>query len=288
MFRLLRAFRRWLRNVFSGAAGEVDEAAEAVLRENPHAVRDRFEEVTEDRIRDLNRLQDAMTRMTATRRREFERLKRMLEKIETFRKTAKGYGIKARNRLEELRAKGLTDEQIKADAEILKGRGAFTDHTKSADELGAEAQSLQASLEQMDQNLDGMERNILALDREIRSIRSKSEETIAALIAAKQVVEASKIQRGVSSSKTGKDLEQLDRIRAEAYAAIDVTHRLDRTDSLVGDEEALALADQDTHGSEFDQLLFGAKVADEQAAAEKVPVAQPEAVTEKAPGKFPG
>ena len=130
------AIGRYIRALGYLITGQID-AARRVLQTNPYAVRATFDNIIREKTKRIQQYKEAVAGMIAQEEKKINTVKRLTEDLNKLETLKEGAAAKAKSVVEELKAKGISMEEIKRDEGYLKCLSAFNDFSSTIEDCAA-------------------------------------------------------------------------------------------------------------------------------------------------------
>ena len=260
------AIARFFRSIGYLLTGKVDDASSG-MRENPQVIRAQFDRIIREKKGRIDQYKDAVARMIAQEENKLARIKDLTGEIERLEKLKDGAAAKAKGVVDRLKAEGKGMEQIKADADYQRCLAAFNDFSTTLKEKEGHVAELEADVKEIQGTTAHHKVQLQGLLRDIDKLKQESSATVADVITAKEEQQINDMLAGVSTDRTGQELEELRALRQQAKAGARVSREMAGTDTKVQEQEFLEYATQTESAGEFDRLIGLAEEADKPAAA---------------------
>jgi phage shock protein A len=241
--------------------GKVDSASDS-LASNPQVIRANFDRIIDEKKARIGQYKDAVARMIAQEENKLARIKDLTGEIERLEQLKEGAAAKARSVVEWLKGEGKSMEEIKANEDYQRCLAAFNDFSSSLKEKEQHVAELEADVKELETTIGHHKVQLQGLLREIDKIKQESSETVADVITAREEQQINDMLAGVSTDRTGRELEELRELRQQAKAGARVSRELAGTDTKVQEEEFLQYATKSAAANEFDQLIGLAEKTD--------------------------
>ncbi len=241
--------------------GKVDDASRG-MAENPQVIRATFERVIREKKQRLDQYKNAVARMIAQEEGKLARLKDLTKEIERLEQLKQGAAAKAKQVVTWLQGEGKSMDEIKANADYQKCLAAFNDFDSSLKEKEGHVIELESDVKDIQSTVSHHKVQLQTLLREIDQIKGESEATVADVITATEEKQINDMLAGVSTDRTGRELEELRGLRQQAKASARVSREMAGTDTKVQEEEFLDYASKSAASTEFDKLIGLAESAD--------------------------
>ena len=255
------AIANFFRKIGYALTGRVDEASRGMAKD-PHVIRATYDRVIKEKKQRLDQYKDAVARMIAQEEGKLVRIKDLTSEIERLEQLKQGAAAKAKQVVGWLQGEGKAMEEIKENPDYQKSLAAFNDFSSSLKEKEGHVAELEAEVKDLQGTIGHHKVQLQTLLREIEQIKGESDATVADVITATEEKQINDMLAGVSTDRTGKELEEMRSLRQEAKAQARVSREMAGTDTKVQEEEFLQYATQTASATEFDQLIGLAESAD--------------------------
>lgn len=260
------AIGRWFRAVGYFLSGNID-ASRRTLDTNPHVMQARYDDVVRDKTARFHQYKQAVAALIAQQEGKIQTAKTLTEEIRRLDQLKAGALAKARKKVEELKAQGVAQEQIKLNDEYMKCLAAYNDFTSTLDEKNRHVEDLEKDIDDYGARIKEHKLQMQGLMREIEKIKSESKDAVADVISAREEKEIADALAGLSQDGSDADLQELRKLRTEVKAEARISKELSGTNTRVLEEEFLAYAMQSEKSDEFDALIGLAGEAEQAASA---------------------
>lgn len=260
---MLGAIGRYLRALGYLVTGRIDSARRE-LSSNPYVVQATFDRIIAEKKARIAQYKDAVARLIAQQEQKAARVKQLTEDVNRLEQLKEGAAAKARSVVAQLKAQGLSQEQIKTNEEYLKCMTAYNDFTSTAKEKSDHIAELEADVKQLGEGISGHKVQLQSLLRDIEKLKEESAATVADVITAKEEREIADMISGISQDRTGKELEELRDLRQQVKANARISREMAGTDTKMQEAEFLEYARTHVATSEFDKLIGLADETDTQ------------------------
>jgi phage shock protein A len=263
---MFRAIANLFRKIGYLLTGKVDSASEG-LSQNPQVIRANFDRIIDEKKARIGQYKDAVARMIAQEENKLARIKDLTGEIERLEKLKEGAAGKAKSVVEWLRGEGKSMTEIKANEDYQRCLSAFNDFTSTLKEKEQHVAELEADVNELESTIGHHKVQLQALLREIDKLKTESSETVADVITAREEQQINDMLAGVSTDRTGRELEELRELRQQAKAGARVSREMAGTDTKVQENEFLEYATKSASASEFDRLIGLAEEVEQPASA---------------------
>jgi hypothetical protein len=258
---VFRAIARYFKAFGYLITGRVD-AARKELSTNPYVVQATYDNVIREKTIRINQYKDAVAGLISQEEKKLARIKQLTEDTGKLEQLKEGAAAKARKVVEELKAKGLSMEQIKADEEYRKCLSAYNDFSSTVIEKTSHIGELEEDVTAIASSVGNHKIQLQELVREIGKLKEESAEAVADMITAKEEQELADMITGISQDTTAKELQELRDIRQEQKAKARISRELAGTDTKRQEAEFLEYARSTAANEEFEQLIGLAEETD--------------------------
>ncbi len=247
MFRFFRMVFRW----FGGWFGRKADS----MASDPNVMAATYDASIKKQEQTYTTLQDAVSKLLRMKV-EKERLIKRLEKEVSHQENVKlGAGNKAKKLVEELKAKGVSAEDIKTHMDVVTCQSAFNDASAKVAENKSKIEAARADLKKYEVSVAQYKAQLQSMQRGVESLRNEKEEAIAETTAAKQAAEVNNLLAGVALNTQDQDLLAARRAREEAAAKATVAAEMAGNSAKVAEEEYVKMATVGQANDEFAALL---------------------------------
>lgn len=274
---MLRSFGRWLKSLGFFFSGNMD-ASRRTLDSNPHVMAARYDEIVRDKTTRFHQYKQAVAALIAQQEGKIQKAKALTEELRKLETLKAGALAKARKMVEELKAQGVTQEQIRHNDDYMKCLAAYNDFTSTLTEKNQRVEEMEKDIDEYGARIMEHKLQMRELMREIDEIKEESQEAVADVISAKEEREIADALTGLSQDGSDADLQELRKLRNEVKAEARVSKELSGANTLAQEAEFLAYAQQSEHSNEFDTLIGLAESAE----------VSPSAVETKKSERLPG
>ena len=108
---MFKAIGRYFRAIFYFITGRVD-AARKELSKNPYVVQATYDRVIDEKKKRIQQYKDAVARMISQEEKKLGKIKSLTEEVNKLEKLKQGAAAKARQLTADLKAKGLSVEEM--------------------------------------------------------------------------------------------------------------------------------------------------------------------------------
>ena len=272
---MFSAIGRLFKAIFYAITFQFDKLT-ATLRTKESVIRATYDGIANAQTARIQQTKTAVAGLMRFKATKEIRMKTVSEDIDRLQKLIAGAAAKAKQRVAQLQAGGMTTiEQFRTDAEYVRCQKAFTDFQGTLTDRRKEAESLEHELSTMDSSI-GENKNMLeGMLRELDKIKQEGEETVADAAIAKQKKEISDLMTGISVDTTSKERQSMQEMRQKLKAEADISQQLAGIDHNKAEADFMQYAAASEANTEFEQLLglatATAPVAVEAAPATAVP-----------------
>ncbi len=267
---MFSAVGRYLRALGYLVTGRIDSARKE-LSANPYVIQATFDRVIEEKKARIQQYKDAVARLIAQQEKKMAGVRTLSNDVNQLEQLKQGAAAKARQVVAQLKARGLSEEQIKHDEEYLRCMTAFNDFTSTEKEKSERIAELEADVNNLGENISGHKVQLQQLMRDLDKLKEESAATVADVITAKEEKEIADMISGISTDRSSKELEELRDLRGTMKANARISREVAGTDTKRQEAEFMEYARTSVATSEFDKLIGLAGDADkgESAAPER-------------------
>lgn len=248
------ALFRLFRNIWYRLTGRVDRISERIERD-PTVIRRQFDVIINQRKMSINQYVEAVSGLIAIQEKKKARLEYASKELEKLARLRDGAIAMAKNRMNELQKKGMTKEQIEADATYQKCLTGYQDFSSSITQYENECKSLEGEIQTSQKEIDGHKIRLEQLKRSIDEVKKEKDSTVADMISAQEEESINKVLAGISTDTTGEMLERLRDSRQKAKARARTTRELAQTDVQQSMAEFEKFATTSVAQTDFNKLI---------------------------------
>jgi len=248
------AFGRWLKAIGYLLTGRID-SSRRVLDQDPHVVRAKYDEITRQKINQIQTYKQAVAGLIAQEEQKMAKVKALSEEVGNLERLKAGALGKAKMTVEKLKAAGKDDTAVKADEDYKKCLAAFNDFSSTLAEKQKHIAELETDIAGYGKTIGDHKVQLQQLLRDVDKIRSEAHEAVADVITAKQEKEISDTLAGIARDGTAEELQRLRQMRQELKAEARISKELAGTDTKVQEAEFLEYARKSQASAEFDSLI---------------------------------
>ncbi len=255
------AVGRYFRALGYLITGRVD-AARQTLNQNPYVIQATFDRIIDEKKIRIGQYKDAVARLISQQEQKMATAKKLSEEVNQLERMKEGAAAKAKLLVQQMQNAGKSPEEIKHNEEYLKCLSAFNDFSSTLIEKQSRIVELETDINAYSSQIGQHKIQLQGLLRELEKVKSEASATVADVITAKEEQEITNIISGISTDRTGKELEELRQMRSDAKAKARVSKELAGTDTKAQEAEFLVYASKSAATSEFDKLVGLAGSAD--------------------------
>ncbi len=251
---MFRAIGRFFRAIGYLLTGKVDKQTDKLQRD-PTVIKAQFARIVREKKSSIQEYMSAVAQLVAQEEKKTQMVKRLSDELKRLRNLQAGAGGKAKERAVDLKAKGVEIAVIKADAQILQAKAAFSDFGSTIDEKEARIAELEGDIQGYSNRISNHKVQLQSLQRDIDKIKDEASDTVADMITATEEKQLNDVLSGISEDGTGAELERMRELRNQAKAEARVASELAGTDGKRLEAEYEQFAASHQANDEFDDLL---------------------------------
>ncbi len=248
---MFKAISRFFKTIGRLLTGQINEKTDSIA-EDSHVVREEYNEIIEQKTRQVRDIRDAVAGLLAQQERKKDMAERLLTDIEELDKKRAGaiaYAKKA--------AAGKSKEEAAQSAQYVRAMEAYKNFSSTLEEKKTRLQDAQADIDAGQKQINGYKQQLVNFQRDLDKLKSEKHEAVAEITMAKHQREVNEALAGIGKDDAGEQLEGLrNRVRNVSSQA-KVTAELAGTNAAMEEAEFLAMAEDSLAQSEFDSLIFG-------------------------------
>jgi len=245
---------RYFKALWYMLTGRFSAAADA-LQSNKYVMAATYDKSIEKGADRFNTVKDAVAKLMSIEQDRVATIKTLSGDVESLTKKMNGAQVAMQKRINALKAEGKTKEQIEADAEFIKHRGAFMDMKSTIAEKDARIGELEEDLKNRRQQIATYKAELQQMQRQQASLKEEKHEALADVAIAEQAEAINSVLAGISEDTTDKDLQAAREARKAAKAKAAITSELAGNDARLAENEYLQYAAESEADSELDDLL---------------------------------
>ena len=258
MFGAIAKLFRTIGYLFTGRV----DAKRKELATDAYAIQANYDRIVREKKARIGQYRDAVGRMVTQEEQKLARLKGLTDDVERLEKLKEGAAAKARMVVNKLKGQGQDMAQIKTDAEYTRCLAAFNDFNSTLAEKQDHIAELEADVKEIGENVQHHKIQLQQLLREVEKIKGEASATVADVITAKEEQQVADMLSGISEDRTGRELEEMREMRAQAKAKARVSREIAGTDAAAEEREFMEYARTGVSSDEFDQLIGLAQETD--------------------------
>lgn len=267
---LFRAIGRFFSSIAAILTGKIDDAANEI-GSNHHAIKAEYDQVIQEKKSRLQQSMNAVAEVRALEKKNEAKLERLTEELSNKHKLMNGAAAMAKKAVTELKSKGLSDEEIRTDATVIRCQQAYSDFKAEVERLEEDLARAEKDDASYDQTLKKHKLMLEQLQRELATIEKESKEAVADVISAQERKKAADLISSISDDSTSERLQSLRDRRLKITSSAEISEELAGTDTKVAEAEFLEFATQTEAGNEFEALIgLGEEPAKVKTAAQPV------------------
>ena len=251
---MLGALGRYIRALGYFLTGRID-AARKELTTNPYVIQATYDKIVAEKKARIGQYKDAVAAMIAQEEKKRAKVKSLSEEVQRLNQLKEGAAARAKQLVQQMQAKGLSPEQIKADPEYAKCLAAFNDFSSTLTEKNGHVEELEADIAGLSKNIGEHKVQLQSLLREIEKVKEEAAGTIADVITAKEEQQIADMISGISKDQAAKELQELRDIRQQVKAGARVSRELAGVDTKRQEAEFLEYARSTSSNKEFEALI---------------------------------
>lgn len=249
-----RSLKRFFRAIGYYLSGGLIKKAEKIEMD-PNVTRAQFEDVITTRRKRIQEYKSAVGRLMAQQMKKAKEMERLTEEVEHLERLKAGALAKAKKRVSDLQAEGLSQDKITEDVEYQKCLAAFENFSTTLEEKNKRIASLEKDLEDAKTEINRHEVQLQTLAREIEKLQQEADQTVADMASAREITDINDALSGIAADGTAEMLRSLRERRNRASAEAKISSKLAGTDTKVQEEEFLRYAQSSKATDEFEKLV---------------------------------
>ena len=251
---LVRSIGNWIKALGYLLTGRLDAARE-VLDTNPHVVRAKFDEIIRDKVSRIQQYKTAVSSLVAQQEKKIHQVKQLSGEIGKLENLKTGAAAKAKQKVDQLKKAGTSQDKIPLDEDYKRCLAAFNDFSSTLAEKQARVAELEASINEYGDSIGDHKVQLQQLLRDLENLKAEAAETVADMITGKEEQEISDMLSGIADDGMAKELQRMRELRQKVKANARISKELAGTDTKAQEAEFLEYARAGAHSSEFDALI---------------------------------
>ncbi len=251
---MVSALFRWMKAVGYLLTGQLD-SARRTLDMNPHVMRAKYDEVIRDKTDRIHQYKQAVAGLIAQQENKIAKVKTLTDETRKLEDLKAGALAKAKQKVEQLKAQGKTEAEVKADEDYLKCLAAYNDFNSTLTEKQARIDELEADVKSYGDKIKDHKIKLQHLVREIETLKAEAADAVAEIITAKQEKDIADAFSGIADDGTEKELQRMRELRQEVKAEARISREMAGTDTRAQEAEFLEYARSTSANTEFDALV---------------------------------
>lgn len=247
MFRWIRALFHWVGGIFGGAADK--------LQANPHVMAATYDAAISKQAARFEIVQNAVADGMALKEKRVMEVKSLTDKADKLTKIQQGAAAMAKKLTEQLKAKGVSLEDIKKNPDFIKHMGAYQDASSSLADVEKQIKEKETDIEQRTTQLSNFKAELQQMQRNNAKLREEKVEAIAETQIAQQNEAVNKVLSGIAQDTTDDDLASARQARDRAKARASIVSELAGNDAKVAESAYLQYASNSEHADAFAKLV---------------------------------
>ena len=263
---MFSAIGRYLRAFGYLITGRID-AARKELSTNPYVVQATYDKIVQEKTIRIAQYKDAVAALIAQEEKKKNRIRELTSDVNRLEQLKQGAAAKAKAMVEQLKARGVSMEQIKKNEEYAKCLAAFNDFTSTLAEKNTHIAELEEEVKTASATIANHKVQLQSLLREIEKVREEAAATVADVITAKEEQQIADMISGISQDSTSKELQEMRDLRQQVKAGARISRELAGTDTKRMEADFMDYAQKSASNAEFDALIGLAGSAEKAAPA---------------------
>lgn len=258
---MFKAIGRWIKAVGYLLTGQID-AARRTLDTNPHVVRAKYDDIISEKKSRIHQYKQAVAGLIAQKENKVQKVKTLTDDVQRLENLKAGALAKAKQKVTELTAAGVSKEQMSQDEDYRRCQAAFSDFTSTLTEKQARIEELEGDVEEYSNRVGEHKVQLQSLLRDMENLKSEQADAVADMITAKEEKEIADTLSGIAQDGTAEELQRMRQLRQEVKAEAKISKELAGNDTRAQEAEFLDYARAGTASSEFDALIGLADTAE--------------------------
>ncbi|MGD9714854.1 MAG: hypothetical protein AB7V46_22755 [Thermomicrobiales bacterium] len=234
--------------------GRFKAAAEA-LNENKYVMSATYDNAIDKNQQRFETVKGAVAELIRIESDRTTEIKQLGEQVDRLTKVKQGAQAAMQKRIDALKGEGKSKEQILADGEFIRHKGAFDDASSTLQEKLDRMAEKEADLKERQKQIAQFKSELQRMQRANQALKEEKHEALADVAIAQQAEAIDGVLAGISSDSSDKDLQAAREARKRAQARAKVTSELAGNDAKLAENEYLSYATQTASTKELDGLL---------------------------------
>lgn len=248
------AIGRWFKALGYLLTGRIDSARRA-LDTDPHVIRAKYDAVVREKVGRIQVYKQAVAGLIAQQEQKVAKVKQLTDEVANLERLKAGALAKARQTVAALKARGLTEDQVKEDEDYKRCLAAYNDFSSTLAEKKDHIADAEKDIATYSKSIGDHKVQLQQLLREVDKLRAEAHDAVADIITAKQEKEIADMLAGIAQDGTAQELQGMRQLRQEVRAEARVSRELAGTDTKVQEAEFLDYARRTAASTEFDSLI---------------------------------
>lgn len=245
---------RWISAILRKMFGIFGRKADG-LEEDPDVIAATYDNSIKKSGQNYQQTKNAVAKLMGIEESKKAELNSTTAEIDRLDRVKNGAAAKAKTRVAELQRQGLTAEQIKNNAEIIKHQSAFNNASTSLMKAMERSKDQSLVLERLQVNLARMKVSLETMQRNQQNLQQEKQEAIADVVTAQEFDKVNDLMSGIAVDTTDKDLQAAREARKNVSNRARLGAELLGVDSKISDAEYEQAGLAVTNGGEFDALI---------------------------------
>jgi hypothetical protein len=261
----------WFRVIFNGIRGWFNKRKDR-LRENETVIAGTFDAAIKKRQQRYETVKEQVALLVGHKRNITNIIKGINESLEKQKGIKTGTQAAMQKRLDQLKEKGKSKDEIVADAEFMKHKAAYEHATASVLKEQARLDEKTAELDKFTQQIEQYKIELQEMQRANEELAHEKNATIADVTIAKQQEEIAAALNGIPQDSTDEELAGVRAARNRVVEKAQISKELAGNDASVAEQQYLNLANSTKTSTELDSLLdWGEEKKEDPLAPAKLP-----------------
>lgn len=262
-------FGKMIKSVLYILGGKSDRIGE-IWAAHPDAIHGAYQEVIKEKKERIIRIKEAVTGIQTLHDQKVAQLKTAVKEQETDKEVQQAIVAELQEMVAKLKAKGLDQAAIEADAQYKELMSHYTDIGDTIEQREARISELDEFIKNSDREIEDYVNEIKQHNRDLDAIRQESSQAKVDIELAREQQMLNDLKSGLASSdKSTQELQDLRTRVQKIKSGAKVSKLVAGTENVDQRRRLVEKHKQSRQSRELSQLLFQAGAADKDAAKEK-------------------
>jgi phage shock protein A len=244
----------WVRAMWRKVMGMFGFATDK-LNEDVYVVGATFDKSIGESVQTVKQATDAVASLMANKERKVVELKSVQADIQRLTGVKNGAEAKAKSVVAALKAKGVSEEDIKKDTDYMKCLAGYKDAASSLKDKEERSRSIDTDINVATTQISQYKVRLQEMQRNVQKLKTEKNSTIADIQIAKEEEKINASLAGIASDTSDKELQSVRDARDRVVSRAAVTRELTGNDARFAEDEFLKYSQDSEAASDFDKLV---------------------------------